>query len=341
MIDEGKAYTPGSSFRARAEAQQRRFRAQVLQLGYGEHAHWLTKEDAQRGANFYGHAHAEVLARAEERKGVDKARTLGNMLSSQAMCFNIFGNLRTAEGMAIASKALRAFVPTLEKVKRIHLEYTPLNAVFGDQSGRGGVDCDVLIEYETTQGGGGLLSIETKFVEAEFSTCGFRKRTGKADASLACCPEGTCHRQDFSGCLYARKKGYRYWEQSRRLQTLKPDILGGGSPCPFGGGLWQLWVNHTLAHAEAQERQLQEAAFAVCAPRGNDALLKGGNTIATFRNLLTRPASILFIPVEDLVDALESSVVPDRFWQDWIVYLKKRYLVGERCPTTDASNELR
>jgi len=46
MIDEGSPYTPGNSFRAKAEAQQRRFRSQVLKLGYGEHAHWLTKEDA-------------------------------------------------------------------------------------------------------------------------------------------------------------------------------------------------------------------------------------------------------------------------------------------------------
>jgi hypothetical protein len=327
MIEEGKAYTPGNSFRARAEAQQRRFRVQVLQLGYGEHAHWLTKEDAGHGANFYGRAFAEVLARADERKGVDKARTLVNMLSSQAMCFNIFGNLRTSEGMVIASKALNTFLPTLKEVKRIHLEYTPSNAVFGDQSGRGGVDCDVLIEYETTKGGGGLLSIETKFVEEEFSTCGFRKRAGKADTGLACCPEGTYHGQSFSGCLYVSKKGYRYWDQSLQLGALKSDLLRGDTPCPFGGGLWQLWVNHTLVHAEARERQLQEAAFAVCAPRGNDALLKGGEGITAFRNLLRDPASVLLIAMEDLVGALESSIGAGRFWQDWVAYLRQRYLI--------------
>jgi hypothetical protein len=326
MIEEGRAYTPGNSFRARAEAHQRRFRAQVLELGYGEHAHWLKKEDAERGANFYGRAHAEVLARAHERKGVDKARTLVNMLSSQAMCFNIFGNLRSNEGLVIAAEALRRFVPTIQDVKEIQLEYTPSNAIFGDQSGRGGVDCDVLIEYGTAKGGG-LLTIETKFVEEEFSTCGFRKRTGSAKPGLASCPEGTCPGADFSGCLYASKKGYRYWDQSIQLGTLKPDVLQGGTPCPFGSGLWQLWVNHTLVHAEARERQLQEAAFAVCAPKNNDVLLKGGRTIAAFQNLLTHPGSMLLITLEDLVDALESSVGPGRFWQDWVVYLRHRYLV--------------
>lgn len=327
MIEEGEAYTPGSGFRARAEAQQRRFRAQVLQLGCGEHAHWLAKADADRGANFYGLAHEETKARAKQGKGINEARTLVNMLSSQAMCFNIFGNLRTEEGLGIAAKALRRFLPTIQKVKNINIEYTPSNAVFADQSGRGGVDCDVLVEYDTTNGGGGLVSIETKFVEEEFSTCAFRKRASKAKTGLATCPEGTYHQQDFRGCLYASKKGYRYWDQSLRLGTLKPELLRGGSPCPFGGGLWQLWVNHTLVHAEAHERHLKEATFAVCAPRGNDALLKGGEAITAFRNLLTLPSSMLLITLEDLVVALESSVGPDRFWPNWIAYLRQRYLV--------------
>jgi hypothetical protein len=39
----------------------------------------------------------------------------------------------------------------------------------------------------------------------------------------------------------------------------------------------------------------------VCAPRGNDALLKGGKTITAFRNLLSDPASMLLITLEDLI----------------------------------------
>ena len=326
MIEEGKAYTIGDSFRAQAEAQQRCFRAKVLQLEQGDHAHWLRKTDAEEGKNFYGRAHCEVLARAKGRKGVDKSRTLVNMLSSQAMCFNIFGNLRTPEGLLVAATALRRFVPTIRDVKQIHLEYTPDKDVFGDQSGLGGVDCDVLIEY-STEHGGGLLSIETKFVEVEFSNCAFRKRAGKGDGRLASCPKDTRHREDFSGCLYASKKHYRYWDQSRQIKTLKPEVLRGGFSCPFGEGQWQLWVNHTLVHAEARKRGLQEAAFAVCAPKGNDDLLKGGQTIGAFRNLLTNPRSMLLITVEDLVDALGQSIPQSPFWRIWSDYLRQRYVV--------------
>ncbi|MCE5278069.1 MAG: hypothetical protein ABFD92_07535 [Planctomycetaceae bacterium] len=321
MIDEGKAYTSGSGFRARAEAQQRRFRAGVLRLGYGDHAHWLMQDDAAQGKNFYGRAHAAVLARAAGGKGVGLDRTRVNMLSSQAMCFNIFGNLQDVEGLAVATRALRQYIPTIQHVRQIHLEYTPSNDMLGDQSALGGVDCDVLVEYDTA-GGGGLLAIETKFVEEEFSTCGFRKKTAGAT-----CPEGTCPGRDFSGCLYAARKGYRYWDRSRQAGTLQAEVLRGESPCPFGGGMWQLWVNHTLVHAEARHRSLQEATFAVCASRNNEALLKGGQTIDAFRSLLTNPASMQFIPLEDLLNALEQSVDQSSFWQDWIGYLRQRYSV--------------
>lgn len=141
------------------------------------------------------------------------------------------------------------------------------------------MDCDVLIQYAAANRDG-LLAIETKFVEEEFSTCGFRRK-GTNTPSCAAASRPGVH---FSGCLYASRKNYRYWDQSRRIQTLRTNVLGGQDSCPFGGGLWQLWVNHTLVHAEANERGLKEAFFAVCAPRYNQALLKGGETIAALLN---------------------------------------------------------
>jgi hypothetical protein len=325
MIEEGKPYTTDNSFRARAEARQRQFRANELKLPQGRYGHWLRDEDAERGANFYGCAYDVAAKRAREKKGVNKARTMGNMLSSQAMCFNIFGNLLTEDGRVIAAKALKEYLPTIQAVKQIDIEYTPNKDVLGDQSGKVGVDCDVLVEYTAANGGGGLLAIETKFVEEEFSTCGFRKNVKIADPGRISCSEGTCPDNNFSGCLYVSRRHYRYWEQSRRIGTLKPEVLMGEQPCPFGDGLWQLWVNHTLVHAEASNRKFSEAAFAVCAPKGNDKLLKGGKTIDDFKKHLTNPASMLLIELEDLIDALQSSAGPDH--QKWIDYLKQRYVI--------------
>ncbi|HSV26411.1 MAG TPA: hypothetical protein VLH60_00825 [Sedimentisphaerales bacterium] len=334
MIEEGKAYTAGNSFRARAEAQQRRFRANELKLPQGRYGHWLRDEDAARGANFYGRAYEVASKRARDGKGVNKARTMGNMLSSQAMCFNIFGNLLTEDGLALATTALQKFTPTIHQVKQIDIEYTPNKDVFGDQSGQAGVDCDVLIEYIAANGEGGLLAVETKFVEEEFSACGFRKNVKKADPGRISCSEGTRPGNNFDGCLYVSRKHYGYWDQSRRLGTLRPDVLEGDQPCPFGDGMWQLWVNHTLVHAEASKRKLKEAFFAVCAPKGNDKLLKGERIIDDFKKYLADPASMLLIELEDFIDALQSSAGPDH--QKWIDYLKQRYVIRDQSPSNSA-----
>ena len=108
---------------------------------------------------------------------------------------------------------------------------------------------------------------------------------------------------DHEGCLYQGLKGYRYWARSLEGQTLRPDILNGKSPCPFGGGLWQLWVNHTLAHAIAKLEGRQEACFTVCAPRGNVELHQGGAVMGDFKAVLANPDTARMIYLEDLLDA--------------------------------------
>jgi hypothetical protein len=51
-VDLGPIYSKGNSFRARAEARQREYRAQVLKAGWSQWGHWLDKSSAEAGANF-------------------------------------------------------------------------------------------------------------------------------------------------------------------------------------------------------------------------------------------------------------------------------------------------
>ncbi len=94
------------------------------------------------------------------------------------MCFNVFAPLSTR--LELAREVLRPFVPGLAAVKAIAIEHTPPADIFNDQSGLGGVDCDLFIEGTNARGEGLVLVIETKFVEPEFSVwapCGRRART--------------------------------------------------------------------------------------------------------------------------------------------------------------------
>ena len=173
--NHGKVHTTGNSFRARAEARQREYRANVLKADPGDYGHFLDQGAAERGLNFIlPIAFEAAQVRQAKGKGVG-ARTFENMLSSQAMCFNLFEPLRNDLGLA--AEVLSRFVPVLVTVTGISIEHTPDKGIFRDQSGKGGVDCDVLVEGADADGKGIVIVIETKFVEPEFSTCGSVRRS--------------------------------------------------------------------------------------------------------------------------------------------------------------------
>jgi hypothetical protein len=298
-IDLGRVATRGSSFRARAEARQREFRVEYLDAGWSGYGHWLDPAAAAAGRNFVvNEAFLAARERAAAGKGVAD-RTFKNMLSSQAMCFNLFTPL--AQDLALATDILQPFLPGLRSVRRISFEFTPPAEVFRDQSGHGGVDCDLLVEADWEDGAGAVVAIETKFVEPEFSTCGFRK-AGRAARGQAVCPDGVPVRADSHKCLYSCRKGYHYWEQTKRAETLSSTALPDVG-CPFAGPEWQLWVNHTLVHALSERFGAKHAIFAVCAPVANRALL-GGNAVGSFRERLARPETLRFIELDHLIQRI-------------------------------------
>ena len=308
------------TFRFRAEARQREYRANVLRAGWAEHEHWLDLEAVEAGRNFVvPQAHAAARARAARGKGVGE-RTFVNMLSSQAMCFNVFAPL--ACDLTLAAGVMKAFIPGITRVHSIEFEYTPAIEIFRDQTGQGCVDCDLLLDIEVDGGVRGLVAIETKFVEPEFSICGFRK-SGRAAKGLAVCDEEVPVRDDHSACLYSSRKGYLYWDQTRGLHTLSPAALAP-TGCPFGSTEWQLWVNHTLVHAEASRRRAERAMFVVCAPQQNEALL-GDGVLDRFRGRLANPTTFAFIALDDLLDAIARATADKPLLQSWSERLLARY----------------
>lgn len=319
MENLGPVYTKGMSYRARAEARQREVRARTLGLEHGRYGHLLTEAGAVEGRNFVlSEAFEAARARQKGGKGV-APRTFENMLSSQAMCFNVFAPLQTR--LDLASGVLRPFVPGLANVRSIVIEHTPAPDVFSDQSKLGGVDCDLLIEGTNADGEGLVLVVETKFVEPTFSVCGFR-RPGRASKGQDVCPTDVPVHSDRGACLYTRNKGYAYWERSDEFGLLAADALRGPG-CPFSDGKWQLWVNLALAHAEANRRRASDVRFAVCTSKRNQALLGDGAVVDDFRSLLRRPESVHLIDLEGLLEHLPTVVPP--VLSGWAAALSERY----------------
>lgn len=316
--DLGPIYTKGKSYRARAEGRQREYRAS-LGVPHGSYGHFLAQEAADAGRNFVlPEAFDAARTRQSAGKGV-AARTFENMLSSQAMAFNLFAPLGTRLGLA--AEVLRSFVPGLATVTSIEIEHTPPGDVFNDQTGRGGVDCDLFVEGTNAAGEGLVLVIETKFVEPEFSICGFKK-SGRAEKGQDVCPDDVPVRVNRAACLYARNKGYAYWQRSDE-HALLADTALAATGCPFADAKWQLWVNLALAHEEATRRGAKDVRFAVCTAANNDALLEGGKVLEGFRSLLRRPEAVFLIDLDALLARVEEVAPADL--AAWARALSTRY----------------
>jgi len=295
----------GKSFRAVAEARARKYRAESLRLkDYDKYGHRLTTKDGDAGRNFLPSLQDHILRAVKERqaigKGVDFGRTSRNLLSSQAMCFNLFVPLNRDK--QLAARLFNSFIGDIHSIDTdIAYEHTPSKSIFNDQSGKGGVDCDALVRYTGTQNGEkGLIVIETKYVETEFSQCGFRESDQKDQ-----CPTKTVANNGYSNCRYHYKKNYHYWKVAGESGLYKMELLHS-QPCPFGGSLWQLWTNLSLAYALAKEGHYSKFNYVVICPRWNDKLSRDGQVFNDFKALLRRPEVFRVLYLDDIGNALKA-----------------------------------
>lgn len=160
-------------FTARMRRHQSWYRAHILHVPFGvgpkptsttQYGNMLTLADGKAGRNFLTPEIAEVArARVAEGAGaVEPFRLFHNMLSSQPMCFNLFGPL--VRDTALAARLLPTLVPERDaEVTRVLLECAPEPAAdyLGDRTA-----FDAFIEYRTPDHRLHALGIETKLTES-------------------------------------------------------------------------------------------------------------------------------------------------------------------------------
>jgi hypothetical protein len=148
------------------------YRAYELHLSYGtgpgpndnsSYGNMLTRVDGEAGRNFLTQEIYEVvLDRIAQGSGaVEKYRLLHNMLSSQPMCFNLFGPL--VRDHDLAKNLLATLVPEkIWEVTRVEIEWAPQPATvyLNDHTA-----FDAFIEYRTEDEQLAGLGIETKLSE--------------------------------------------------------------------------------------------------------------------------------------------------------------------------------
>lgn len=104
----------------------------------------------------------EVLDTAKaDGKLYGTPRIFNDLLSSQPLCFNLFGELQC--DLEAATRTLRRRVPTMAAVTAIEFEWSPGRDDTRFTSDRSAFD--VFVTYDTIRGGRGFVGIEVKYHE--------------------------------------------------------------------------------------------------------------------------------------------------------------------------------
>ena len=356
-LDASRIYRKGSPFQRWAYGHAARYmhargvRRHGLSGNGTPYAHLLVPEDS--GFNFLSPLIADALAaRFESHKAGDRARAATNTVASQPSCFNLFVPL--SRDLALASAVFGTLMGAPMVVDHIEIEFTPnqlrrlpgyelgeRDESLGDQSGSSGTDADVALFYRTGSERGVLL-VEFKYIEAEFSTCG-SYNSGNAERrrllrplcdSAEFLPMVGEPRGDERGrllCGYAR---YRNWALTRRSEALDWEEISKLPACPFASSGQQLWRNMLLAENVARQRSLQQFGFWVISPRRNETLWADGtgDVYANFARLIRPRERGRFrrLETEAVLGVIAAHLTPDderRRW--WVEEFRARYLGPE------------
>ena len=161
-----------AGFKRRMRLHQSWYRHEVLGVPCGTgpfpssrsyYGNMLDAESARKGLNFLSpRIHSLAERRIAEGVGtVDVFRLRRNMLSSQPMCFNLFGEL--ALDLELATVLGRSlWGDHVRKVTAVRFEWAPARRA---EYLNDGTAFDAFIEYEASDGKRGFIGIETKLTE--------------------------------------------------------------------------------------------------------------------------------------------------------------------------------
>lgn len=239
---------------------------------------------------------------APENKGdrlIEEIRLRSNLLSSQPLCFNLFGELKLN-----LKKALQFFNTLYDNyfksIDKIEFEYNPARRdprLTGDRSA-----FDVFVEYTSVFGKKGFIGIEVKYSET--------------------LNEGAATVEDILNkqfCNEPRTRRDRYRELSEGLfaETSYEEL----EQLPA----FQIWRDHLLAVSmcKAFPEKYDEGIFLFLAPFSNKNCRDG---VEKYKNLLLNPEVSLdshfcYAWLEEYIETLDKV-----FGEDWTKDMKIRYL---------------
>lgn len=311
-----------------------------------QYKHWLKEADGR--LNFVSdEIYNATIERFASHKAGDLSRVKTNTAASQPYCFNLFIYLQ--QHPAIASALFSKLLAKQVIVSHIEVEFTPnqlrhlagfeqVNAdeSIGDQGANQGTDSDVAIFYTYANNKKGLLLIEFKFIEPEFSVCSSYKN--KPELKTVCNTGGYYDRivegkqTDNNNRLLCGYNKYQNWLLTSSSTLFDANKINTSIGCPFRYGANQLWRNLLLSENVAAARNCDEFAFWVFSPKANDDFLwkEGAEDVEQkLRFILTPSGNDRFkkVHLENVLGILEDLCINEED-KLWLAKMKEKYLIA-------------
>lgn len=231
-----------------------------------------------------------ALKNKEDKSMINESRLWENMLSSQPLCFNIFGEL--AYDLDLATLFFKmVFSDKIKEVTKIRFEHSNWreNTKYtGDKSA-----FDVFVEYTSSSETKGFLGIEVKYAES------LREESQTKSENI----------------FKAHEAEYRKW-------TIDSIFKNGNINDLKSPPLSQIWRDHLLAISVIGNRDYDEGCFIFLYPKKNTQCEKGINK---YKELLVSEdiEATYLCPayIEDYINTLHKII-----HSDWTKDLKERYL---------------
>ncbi|MBS1500333.1 MAG: hypothetical protein JST41_14355 [Bacteroidetes bacterium] len=233
------------------------------------------------------------MATAKASKALfDEGRMWENLLSSQPLCFNLFGELHY--DMEAATPCFKRLFPDrIGRVTAIKFEYSPGR---GDAQYTGDKSAfDVFVEYER-DGRSGFIGIEVKYAES------LREEQPKRSAEI-----------------FAKHKA-RYEHLTEAYGVFAPNVVDVLRRPPMS----QIWRDHLLSIAllHHADRKYDEGCFVFLFPSLNKQCQEGVNEYAKY--LASHDENVSGFCPRHLEQFIHT--VADHYNTDWSNELRSRYL---------------
>jgi hypothetical protein len=348
MDNEAKIYEKGNSWQKKVYRHMSAYLEMKGITSFGQSVngnkfkHLLTPEKSKH--NFITkEIHQAALDRFVHHKAGDLNRTLTNTAASQPYCFNLVIYLQ--QNPILANKLFSSLLDKPVKVIHIEPEFTPNTCIditnfkpigdesIGDQKAKQGTDADIAVFYTFDNNMKGILLIEFKFIEEEFSTCTTFKNNKEIRSS--------CYYEYYKKliqpaldntikmprCGYTRYKNWIFTKGSKAFEIKK---VKEANCCPFMQGGNQLWRNMLLAERVASSRKCDEFGFWVFSPKENDKYLwKDQARENGFRSILSELGNKNFkkIHLESIFTILHE-IVTEVEDKSWLTKMEMKYKIS-------------